>query len=180
MTPALAGPRQMTASSLPGSRKPMDMTPRFQCHSTGSMRFSFMPGRLPASLSRRGMLGPWTSTSSRPVRWPSMASPAARLAATVDLPTPPLPESTTTTALTPSRPVGFGFCLISSFKSRSPLSFMGVQAPGGLCRPRSGGCVPSRGARPGRAGFPGSFGAGRPGRAAHRRRSRGRRPRRGA
>ena len=40
------------------------------------------------------------SESSRPTRWPSWASETARLAATVDLPTPPLPLATATTCRT--------------------------------------------------------------------------------
>ena len=40
----------------------------------------------------RGMLGPYTSASIRPTRCPAAASATARLAETVDFPTPPLPE----------------------------------------------------------------------------------------
>jgi hypothetical protein len=40
------------------------------------------------------------SASRRPTRWPSRASATARLAATVDFPTPPLPEATATTCAT--------------------------------------------------------------------------------
>jgi hypothetical protein len=43
------------------------------------------------------------SASKRPTRAPRSARPAARLTATVDLPTPPLPEATATTFLTPGR-----------------------------------------------------------------------------
>ncbi len=41
------------------------------------------------------------SASSRPTRWPMVASPMARLIAVVDLPTPPLPEATAMIAFTP-------------------------------------------------------------------------------
>src|SRR6476659_7240525 len=41
------------------------------------------------------------SASSTPTRSPLARSPSARLAATVDLPTPPLPEATATIAPTP-------------------------------------------------------------------------------
>ena len=41
------------------------------------------------------------SASSTPTRRPLALSPSARLAATVDLPTPPLPEATATMARTP-------------------------------------------------------------------------------
>src|SRR6516225_7166747 len=54
------------------------------------------------------------SASKRPIRRPCMCRASARLAATVDLPTPPLPLATATTCLTPGRlifggpPVGGG------------------------------------------------------------------------
>ena len=49
------------------------------------------------------------SQSSNPTRWPLAARPRARFAATVDLPTPPLPLATATMARTPGRPI-FASC----------------------------------------------------------------------
>ena len=52
---------------------------------------------------RMGTVGPYTSASIRPTRAPVSARATARFAATVDLPTPPLPEPTAITCLTPGR-----------------------------------------------------------------------------
>ena len=48
------------------------------------------------------------SASSKPVLQPSAASAAARFTATVDLPTPPLPEATAILWRTPGMVGGFG------------------------------------------------------------------------
>jgi len=47
----------------------------------------------------RGMLGPQRSTSSMPTRLPARENANASCEATVDLPTPPLPDMTTNTCL---------------------------------------------------------------------------------
>src|SRR6185436_4230437 len=47
------------------------------------------------------------SASRMPVFSPSAAKPRARLQEVVDLPTPPLPEATAMTCLTPGRPAAF-------------------------------------------------------------------------
>src|SRR4051794_38470149 len=47
------------------------------------------------------MLGPYTSVSNRPTAAPAFASDTAILTATVDLPTPPLPEATAIVFFTP-------------------------------------------------------------------------------
>src|SRR6185369_9003355 len=47
------------------------------------------------------------SASRMPVFSPSAAKPSARLQDVVDLPTPPLPEATAMTCLTPGRPAAF-------------------------------------------------------------------------
>ena len=57
------------------------------------MRFATIDGR-PRAPIMRGMLGPYTSTSTIPTEAPSAWSPSARLTATVDFPTPPFPEDT--------------------------------------------------------------------------------------
>src|SRR6187200_738384 len=61
------------------------------------------------------------SASISPTRWPCRCSATARLAATVDLPTPPLPLATAITCFTPGRAIfgGIGGC-------------MGVPSAGGL------------------------------------------------
>ena len=51
------------------------------------------------------------SQSSRPTRWPSADRAQARLTATVDLPTPPLPLTTAITRFTCSNAVGGGLPL---------------------------------------------------------------------
>src|SRR6516165_3622761 len=65
------------------------------------------------------------SASIRPTRWPCMCSARARLAATVDLPTPPLPLATATTHLTPGSvifwPACPGGCMVLSSLSRGLL-----------------------------------------------------------
>src|SRR2546430_11344321 len=47
------------------------------------------------------------SASRMPVFSPSAAKPSARLQEVVDLPTPPLPEATAMTCLTPGMPAAF-------------------------------------------------------------------------
>jgi hypothetical protein len=59
-------------------------------------------GRASATPSIIGTFGPYTSASINPTRAPSRARLTARLTATVDLPTPPLPELTATMFRTPS------------------------------------------------------------------------------
>src|SRR6266536_5097171 len=53
------------------------------------------------------------SASVRPTRRPCMCRATARLAATVDLPTPPLPLATAITCFTPGRAIfgGIGVCI---------------------------------------------------------------------
>ena len=55
----------------------------------------------------RGTLGPYTSASSSPTLAPEAARAAARLAATVLLPTPPLPLATAIKLVTWETPRGF-------------------------------------------------------------------------
>ena len=93
------GPRQTTGASS-SIIKPIEIT--FTPWATGGIRklrstfgFSVRP-------NRRGAEGPNTSASSSPTRQPSSAIATARLAATVDLPTPPLPEATATIWRTPA------------------------------------------------------------------------------
>ena len=66
------------------------------------------------------MEGPKMSQSSKPTRWPSRASETARLAATVLLPTPPLPLDTAMMFFTPgnkSGSSGRGACKVFVFIS---------------------------------------------------------------
>src|SRR5713101_3148204 len=48
-----------------------------------------------------GTFGPYTSASIQPTRAPSNANATARFTATVDFPTPPLPDETAMMFLTP-------------------------------------------------------------------------------
>src|SRR5438270_13051830 len=50
------------------------------------------------------------SASIRPTRWPCICRASARLADTVDLPTPPLPLATATRCLTAGRATLAGIC----------------------------------------------------------------------
>ncbi len=64
------------------------------------MRCADTGGRVAPSPNMRGIEYPQTSASSTPAGRPSALSAAARLAVSVDLPTPPLPEPTHTTLRT--------------------------------------------------------------------------------
>src|SRR3972149_6851870 len=55
---------------------------------------------VPRAPIMRGMSGPYTSTSTSPTRAPVSRRARARLTATVDFPTPPLPEETAIVCLT--------------------------------------------------------------------------------
>ena len=78
---------------------------------------SGLAGR-PETPSILGCDGPYTSASSRPTRRPCCANAQARFAATVDFPTPPLPEAIATIRSTPgifSGPLGWaGRCGLRS------------------------------------------------------------------
>mmetsp|Transcript_4672 Transcript_4672/g.15491 ORF Transcript_4672/g.15491 Transcript_4672/m.15491 type:complete len:260 (+) Transcript_4672:868-1647(+) len=117
MRPFLRGPRQMTASSWPGSRKPMLITPISTPSSssappsagggssetqTGDQPVPELCTVAPCTPSMRGALGPQMSTSRRPTLRPRAARPKASCAATVLLPTPPFPLSTRTLRRTPA------------------------------------------------------------------------------
>ena len=67
--------------------------------STGRMPMGLPMGRLTSRRSILGILGPVMSASRRPTRLPFRLSARANRAATVDLPTPPLPLSTATARL---------------------------------------------------------------------------------
>ncbi len=94
MAPIFSGPRQMTASSGEGKNRPIEMTFR-PSTSAGAISPSLPPRIWCSRPSMVGMLGPWMSTSSSPTRRPDIINATARLTATVLLPTPPFPESTT-------------------------------------------------------------------------------------
>ncbi len=89
------GPRQATAADEESTNIPIEMT--FTPYATGGrIMSSTRVGRTAtpsASVrpSSPGMEKPCTSASTRPTRRPRSASATARLAVTVDLPTPPLP-----------------------------------------------------------------------------------------
>lgn len=102
MMPLFLGPRQMIASSAFGSMKPMDMTPRLSSTYTGDQPAALWCTSWPSSPSMRGTLGPVMSTSSNPTWNPLPASANASWHATVLLPTPPLPESTSSLCFTPA------------------------------------------------------------------------------
>jgi len=101
---AAIGPRQIS-DWLRSMKKPMEMIfiPNF---STGYMT-SFPPADSTLGLTSSrpkivGIDGPKMSASTSAVFMPFRASAIARLAATVDLPTPPLPDATTIMFLIPA------------------------------------------------------------------------------
>ena len=97
------GPRQIIAVSSE-IRKPIDMQATSHLR-IGSSVFSPASAGLPEMPIMRGSEGPKMSLSMRPTASPCRASAAARLTATVDLPTPPLPEATATMLFTPGRSI---------------------------------------------------------------------------
>src|ERR1700687_5200645 len=96
------GPRQIMARSS-STRKPMDITLTPKRSMGSSMRGPTRRG-LPRRPNSFGCEGPYTSASRMPVFSPIAAKPSARLHEVVDLPTPPLPEATAMTCLTPGMP----------------------------------------------------------------------------
>src|SRR5205085_7540686 len=78
------------------------------------------------------------SASSTPTRSPLARNPSARLAATVDLPTPPLPDATATIAPTPGT---------APRAVRTPAGLPAAPGDGGAwlgaARPRGGACAVS-------------------------------------
>jgi hypothetical protein len=95
INPFFRGPRQTTASSGLGSKKPMDITARFSATYTGCHPLLLLCTSWPSWWNMIGALGPQMSMSSKPTSLPaSDASPYASCEANVLFPTPPLPEST--------------------------------------------------------------------------------------
>ena len=74
------------------------------------------PGGTSGSPSIVGTDGPYTSASSSPTVAPCCRSASARLVATVDLPTPPLPAATAMMFLTPASrsPAGLPILVVTS------------------------------------------------------------------
>mmetsp|Transcript_15787 Transcript_15787/g.51751 ORF Transcript_15787/g.51751 Transcript_15787/m.51751 type:complete len:240 (-) Transcript_15787:95-814(-) len=96
------GPRQTTASSLFGSMKPIDITPRLSCTYTGDHPAPLWCTSSPSRPSILGIDGPHMSTSSNPTSLSLPARASDSCAATVLLPTPPFPDNTSTLCLTPA------------------------------------------------------------------------------
>ena len=99
MAPSLIGPRHITGLSGSSRRKAIEMTfspwgPTAGCICPSSTFRSAL-----SRPSILGTLGPVMSMSIRPTFWPCLARDRASPVATVDLPTPPLPESTITLCL---------------------------------------------------------------------------------
>ena len=78
----------------------MTSLPRFSCLMLGTARPSAIISAA-GSPSMTGMLGPYTSLSSKPTAAPDWARAIARFTATVLLPTPPLPDATAMMFLAP-------------------------------------------------------------------------------
>ena len=115
------GPLHMRACSCL-AKYPMDIhfTPYFSMGtitslpSSGSLKAS---GTAPSVPVIFGTEGPYTSASARPTLYPSRARATARLTATVDFPTPPLPEAT---------PIRWRTFFSSSKPRSSPGFFLGA------------------------------------------------------
>ena len=128
MSFVIIGPRQMTGVASP-TNIPIEMTRR-PCFSTGMMRRSSRVRARSSMPSMRGTLGPYTSASMRAIAGRSVASASARLVATVDLPTPPLPLATASTLRTPGigcgpsgrAGAGGGACTISTRPMKSGMA----------------------------------------------------------
>src|SRR2546428_6377268 len=87
----IIGPRQTSGSrSLTRSVNDIILRPS---DSTGMILLSNVPGR-PLLPSIIGTSGPYTSASMMPTAPLEPRNPTARFTATVDLPTPPLPDDT--------------------------------------------------------------------------------------
>ncbi len=99
MAPPTSGPRH-TMGWPSGTKNWIEMT-FTPWRSSGRILPSGVADGWPSRPIIWGMLGPVMSASSRPTAAPSMARATARLAATVLLPTPPLPDATASTFLTP-------------------------------------------------------------------------------
>nr|AFK40152.1 unknown [Lotus japonicus] len=95
------GPLQTIGTSF-STRKPIDIhfIPYF---SMGIIFLSRVASGFVLIFIMMGILGPYTSASSKPTfSWHLLASATAKLTAVVDLPTPPLPEATAIVSFTPS------------------------------------------------------------------------------
>src|SRR5881227_1339210 len=79
------------------------------------------------------------SASSSPTLWPISFRARARLVATVDLPTPPLPEATATMCLTPGSEIfcgGPGGCMEAPIFAACGVAFFRYAASGRSLRDR--------------------------------------------
>src|SRR5437763_1709755 len=101
------GPRQMIAWSWRSRKNSIETALTPPSATSGRILRSPETRGLPCTPSIRGIEYPHTSASMAAAALPSAVRAAARLAVTVDLPTPPLPDPTQTTFLTrASAPVG--------------------------------------------------------------------------
>ena len=98
--PFFLGPRQMTASFWLLIKKPIDMTARSPLY-TGDQPWALWWTSWPTIPNIVGILGPHISTSIRPTSY-FWESKTASWVATVLLPTPPFPESTTILCFIPA------------------------------------------------------------------------------
>ena len=97
---ACVGASHTSGASSEGSSRSMDITRTPSAPSGGATPSAPSTSRRPRTPSIVAIVGPLRSASSTPTRRPSSAQHAARLAVSDDLPTPPLPETTATTART--------------------------------------------------------------------------------
>ena len=99
MAPPTSGPRH-TIGWPSGTKNWIEMT-FTPWRSIGSILLASVAFGWPDTPSIIGMLGPVMSASRSPTAAPAWASATARLTLTVLLPTPPLPDATAMTFLTP-------------------------------------------------------------------------------
>ena len=92
--PDFWGPLQMIGVSWESIKNPIDMTLIPLLLITGIISPCSIITSLPSTPNILGMFGPWMSASSIPVNNPFFWKASAKLAATVDLPTPPFPLMT--------------------------------------------------------------------------------------
>src|SRR5215470_12021899 len=100
---AWVGASHVRGEASEGSRRSIDMTRTPSAERGGSTAPPLTVSAWPRTPSILAIDGPLRSASSTTTRQPEACHVAARFAVTVDLPTPPLPETTATTKRTSAR-----------------------------------------------------------------------------
>ncbi len=119
ITLPIRGPRHTTGFDVSSMKRVIDITLMPSMGDVGGTSPVGTPRGMPFTPSMDGMEGPVMSASRMAVLWPSRERPMARRAATLLLPTPPLPLPTATICL--KRPlVGTGMEQVAGSWSQEP------------------------------------------------------------